>query len=118
MSPPESRDLATVVDMIRACESAMTFINGMDEQSFYRDVRAVSAVNYQIAVLGEAVTRLSSKLRDRYPHVPWRDIKGMRNHLIHGYDQVPLAEVWEVAKRDLPVLVEQLQAIELELASG
>jgi uncharacterized protein with HEPN domain len=42
----------------------------------------------------------------------------MRNHLIHGYDQVPLAEVWEVVKRDLPVLVEQLQAIEREFPPG
>jgi uncharacterized protein with HEPN domain len=117
MSPPESRDLATVVDMIRACESAMSFINGMDEQSFDRDVRAVSAVNYQIAILGEAVTRLSPSLRDRYAQVPWRDIKGMRNHLIHGYDQVPLAEVWEVVKRDVPALIEQLRAIEQDLAS-
>jgi uncharacterized protein with HEPN domain len=110
--------LATVVDMIRACEGAISFINGMDEQSFYRDVRAVSAVNYQIAVLGEAATRLSSKLRDQYPRVPRRDIKGMRNHLIHRYDQVPLAPVWDVVKRDLRVLIEQLRAIEHDLASG
>jgi uncharacterized protein with HEPN domain len=41
----------------------------------------------------------------------------MRNHLIHGYDQVPLAEVWEVVKRDLPVLIEQLRAIEREIES-
>jgi uncharacterized protein with HEPN domain len=90
----------------------------LDEESFYRNGRAVSAVNYQIAVLGEAVTRLSPSLLDRHAQVPWRDIKGMRNHLIHGYDQVPLAEVWEVVKRDLPVLVEQLQAIEREFPPG
>jgi uncharacterized protein with HEPN domain len=70
MLPPESRDRATLADMIRACESAMDSIDGVDEESFYRNGQAVSAVNYQIAILGEAVTRLSPSVRDQYAEVP------------------------------------------------
>lgn len=115
MSPPESRDAATLIDMIRASQSAIEFLSGMDEESFYNNLTAVSAVNYQIAVLGEAAVRLSRSLRARYAHIPWRDVIGMRNHLIHGYDDVALTDVWDVVKRDLPVLIEQLRSIQRDL---
>lgn len=116
MSPPEARDAATVVDMIRACSEVIEYVRGVEQTAFQTDRRLISAVSYQIAVLGEAAMRLSASIRDRYPNVPWRDIAGMRHHLIHGYDQVALVEVWRTAVTDVPLLLDQLKAIERDLA--
>jgi uncharacterized protein with HEPN domain len=90
--------------MIRACSEVIEYVRGVEPPDFQADRKLISAVNYQIAVLGEAATRLSRSFCARYPEIRWRDIAGMRHHLIHGYDQVALAEVWETAVRECPHL--------------
>jgi uncharacterized protein with HEPN domain len=65
-----------------------------------------------LEVIGEAASRLPGELRRRHPAVPWQDIIDMRNRLIHGYDSVDLAIVWQVIRVDLPVLIPQLEAID------
>ena len=57
-----------------------------------------------MAVLGEAVERLSPEFRERHPDIPWVLIAGMRDNLIHEYDSVDLEEVWSTAGRDVPRL--------------
>ncbi len=103
--------------MIRACLKVIEYVDGLDQTSFYGDRRAISAVSYELVVVGEATMRLSHALRERYANVPWRDIAGMRHHLTHGYRQVVLGTVWEVATRHLPVLIEQLRSIQRDIGS-
>ncbi len=59
------------------------------------------AVVRQLEVIGEAVKQISAEVRDQRPEIPWRDIAGMRDVLIHPYFSVDLEQVWEVAQRDL-----------------
>lgn len=59
---------------------------------------------HQIEVIGEAAARLSGDLPQRYPAVPWRDIVGMRNAIVHGYFQVDWEIVWRVIEHDLASL--------------
>jgi uncharacterized protein with HEPN domain len=70
---------------------------------------------HQIEIIGEAVARLGPALLARHPAVPWREIVGMRNAIIHGYFQVDWEIVWQVVERDLGQLG---QAIEKILAEG
>jgi len=62
------------------------------------------AVIRDLEVIGEAGKRISDKLKDGYPDVPWRNIAGLRNILIHQYMEVDIAEVWNIIERDLPLL--------------
>jgi uncharacterized protein with HEPN domain len=103
------RDEATLLDIVKAARLAIQFIDGMDQSAFPKDVKTQSAVLHQLLVLGEAVKRLSSEFRAKNPQVPWSLIAGMRDRLIHEYNEVDLAEVWRTTQRDIPDL---LQAIE------
>ncbi len=69
------------------------------------------AVMKDIEIIGEAASKVSLELRNAEPGVPWRDIVGMRNRLIHAYFEVEPSFVWATVSRDLPLLVIQLRDI-------
>ncbi len=77
----------------------------------------LSACCYQIALIGETVKRISLSTRNKHPEVPWKDIAGMRDRLIHGYDSVDIDELWKTATEDVPALLGQVRAI-LAVDSG
>jgi len=113
MSPDKTTDAATLSDLVTACSRVMDFIHGANRSDLDHNQQMLSACCYQIAVIGEAVKRLSPATRDEYPEVPWRDIAGMRDRLIHGYDSVDTDELWKTATEDVPALLEQVRKIQV-----
>lgn len=89
---------------MRAAQLASGFVIDMDQTAFLVDLKTQSAVLHQLAVIGEAVKRLSPAFRDAHPILPWRLIAGMRDQLIHRYDSVDLDQVWSTIQRDIPAL--------------
>lgn len=87
------RDDATVLDMIVACRRIEAFLEGHAETQFNDDLKTQSAVLHQLLVIGEAVNRLSDNFIVDHPSIPWAKIRGMRNHLVHGYDTINIEEV-------------------------
>lgn len=69
------------------------------------------AVVRQLEIIGEATKNLSSDTKEYHPQIPWKEIAGMRDKLIHVYFGVDLREVWNTAKRDLPDLKEVVNMI-------
>jgi uncharacterized protein with HEPN domain len=61
-----------------------------------------------LEIIGEAATRVTAETRKNYPQIPWLAIVGMRNRLIHGYDQVDFDVLWDVVQNDLPPLLTEL----------
>ena len=72
-----------------------------------------------VEVIGEAANRVSPAIQDAHPHIPWKQIVGTRNRLVHGYDEIDFDILWRIVSVELPPLVEQLEAILAdELKSG
>jgi uncharacterized protein with HEPN domain len=107
-----SRDDAVLLDMLIAARRAVEFASGMTRDQLGSDLKSQSAILHQLLVLGEAAKRLSDAFRDtRAKDGPWRAIVGMRDRLIHGYDDVDLEEVWRTVENDLPVLISTLERL-------
>lgn len=113
MSNPDrsSRDQATLADIVRACQLAAEFIEGLNRDLFLGDLKTQAAVLHEILIIGEGVKRLSEELRTAHPGIPWRLIAGMRDRLIHQYDAVDLEEVWRTVTADLPKLADDLEKL-------
>lgn len=99
--------LGHILDAIAAVES----FTADGRAYFLADQKTQSAVIRQLEIIGEAVKKLSGELLQRETNVPWRDIAGTRDYLIHAYFKVDLDAVWSMVEQDLPVLRANVQRI-------
>ena len=105
------KDSAVVLDMIRAARLTCDFSAGLTKDAFVTDVKTQSAVLHQLLVLGEAAKRISGSFRGEHPEIEWKPIAGMRDKVIHDYDDVDVDQVWQTVTNDLPALLVKLRAL-------
>jgi len=79
------------------------------------DWQATLALERAIEVLGEAVKRMPMELRDKHPEIPWKQIAGTRDYLIHAYDAVDYQLLWDAVQNDVPPLLAAVEEILREL---
>jgi len=105
------RDLASILDILVAAQLAIEFVAGYTFEQFMQDIKTQDAVIRRLEIIGEASRRLSSQFKTDHPEITWSKMQGMRNSLIHEYDEVVMEIVWEVVTVDLAELIAQLEPL-------
>ena len=104
--------LADLLDHIRqAASDAVAFVEGMGREEFLADRRTQNAVIMCLVVVGESATKIMDQYPEfavRHPGTPWRNMRGMRNRIAHGYFDINLEVVWQTVKTALPELLMHL----------
>lgn len=98
----DSRDYLR--DIARYAEIGERMLEGLDFEEFAKDEVKVLAALQVLEIIGEASKKVSDSLKRIYPEIPWKDVAGTRDKLIHGYFDVDLEVVWRSLREDLPPL--------------
>jgi uncharacterized protein with HEPN domain len=104
-------DKIYIEHILQSIDRIKTYLAGKDYKAFSDDFLIQDAVVRQLEIIGEATKRLSVKIKDNNPDVPWSDMAGMRDILIHNYIDVDIDIVWKTASESLSELKKLLQSI-------
>lgn len=91
-------------DIIEAMNDATRFVEDVEYNDFAEDRKTIYAVTRALEIIGEAVKKIPTTVKNRYPKIPWKEIAGMRDKVIHEYFGVDLRRVWNTVKKDMPEL--------------
>ena len=104
-------DIVRLQHMLEHAREAVAMIEGKGRADLRRERMLELALVRLIEVVGEAAARVSPEGQAKYTSIPWPQVVGMRNRLIHGYDQVDLDVLWDTIEDDLPPLITELKKI-------
>lgn len=96
-------------DILNAFEAIEKFVEGMDFEGFKKDDKTSSAVIRKFEIIGEAAKHIPDEIRQKYSQIPWKEMAGMRDRLIHFYFGIDYNLVWETIKERLPRLIPLLK---------
>jgi uncharacterized protein with HEPN domain len=97
--------------MVDAAQEAIAFVQGINQDAFAKDRMRVLSVVKSIEIIGEAATKISPALKQQAKAIPWSDIAGMRNRLIHAYFDIDMDVIWQTVQTDLPALIPNLKKL-------
>jgi uncharacterized protein with HEPN domain len=105
------RDLDSLRDMALAARRVLRYVKNVDQQDFDQDLEKQDSIIYRILILGEASKHISVEFQEKHQDIPWRQIAGMRNMLVHEYDQIDLEILWDVTQTSIPDLLAKLHLV-------
>jgi uncharacterized protein with HEPN domain len=105
------RDDAFLLDMLQAARDAVAFTTGLARSDFEESRIAQYAVAHALQIVGEAAARISEETRAKAPKVPWVQIVGMRNRLVHDYGRMDRDILWETVHVDVPTLISVIERL-------
>ena len=91
-------------DIKHSIISIENFIEDINFEQFKSDDKTSSAVIRKFEIIGEATKKIPENIKEKFPQIPWKDIAGMRDKLIHAYSEVDLKLVWKTIQKRLPEL--------------
>jgi uncharacterized protein with HEPN domain len=98
-----------IEDIIEALDRIFQYVQGLDYNSWLKDQKTIDAVIRNLEIIGEAAANVPQEIQDQYTDIPWYQMKGMRNILIHEYFGVDNEVIWKTIQEDLPILKTKMQ---------
>jgi len=111
----ERKDKDLIEDIINCIDRISEYTENINYTEFLNDYKTQDAVLRNIEIIGEAVKLLSDQIKDKNPQVPWKNIAGTRDILIHDYFGVNIDIVWNIATNEIISLKEYLSSITKQL---
>jgi len=108
---PPRKWLFRVRDILDSIEAIEAYVRGLTFEQFAHDRKTVDATIRNLITIGEAAANVPFEVQDRYPEVPWDNMRRMRNVIVHAYFGVNLPVIWHTIQDDLPPLKARLAAI-------
>ena len=105
------RDEVRMRHMLDAAKEAVSFLTDRTRSDLDTDSMLALAMVRLLEIIGEAANAVTEETQQKNPQIPWRQITGTRNRLIHGYYHVDMEIVWQIVKQDLPLLIANLEKI-------
>jgi uncharacterized protein with HEPN domain len=87
------------------------YLQGINEEEFVRNYLVQDGVIRQLEIIGEATKQISQETRNKHRNIPWKDMAGMRDKLIHNYFGVDVEQVWFTASNDIPTLQIEIEEL-------
>jgi uncharacterized protein with HEPN domain len=100
-----------LADILESINKIENYVEGITYEQFIRDDKTKDAVVRNLEIIGEAVNQIPKNIREKFSDVPWSQIIGLRNRMIHGYFVVDYRIVWEIVKEDIPSLKRKIELI-------
>jgi uncharacterized protein with HEPN domain len=107
----QRHDRIRLQHMLDAANEALEFVRDQQRSDLDTDRKLVLSLIKELEIIGEAAGQVSAEIRTQYDAIPWQDISGMRNRLIHAYFDIDLDVVWTTVTTDLPLLKTELEKI-------
>ena len=105
------RDVTITLRQMDYAQKAVSLARGRKRSDLDNDLMFNLALTRLIEIIGEAANRVPEPFQEAHSEIPWMPIIGMRNRLIHGYDEVDLDFLWNVVRNDLPALIKQINKL-------
>ena len=110
----KSKDRIIIQKIIVYIEDVEKYVEGIEAKDFLDDKKTITACAFTVSQIGELVKEIDEETINKYSNIPWNSIKGMRNRIIHDYENVDLSVLWGTIKESLPELKEELKDIILK----
>ncbi len=107
----ERADKEFLADIKEAIQRINVYVVNLSYDEFLEDKKTQDAVVRNLEITGEAAKNISEELKSRHPQIPWKDIAGLRDKLVHHYFGVNLDIVWNIAKQELAQIIPKLEEI-------
>ena len=107
----KSKDRIILQKIINYIDDVQKYTEGLEAKDFLDDKKTITACAFTVSKIGELVKEVTDETMEKYNNIPWNSIKGMRNRIVHDYENVDLSVLWGTIKESLPELKEKLKDI-------
>ncbi|MCI9000769.1 MAG: DUF86 domain-containing protein [Clostridia bacterium] len=110
----KGKDRIIIQKIISYIDDIEEFVKGLESKMFLDDKKTITACAFTVSQIGELVNEISEEAMEEYKNIPWKSIRGMRNRIVHDYENVDLSVLWGTIKESLPELKDELKNIILK----